>query len=68
MPITESDKDTLEMLKVITKHKVLGGILGNLQKDRKDPALDKIEVINAGMGNFSGKPCWRRSNELISLA
>lgn len=67
MPISESNSDFEKMLKVIVRHKVAGVIIGNLQKDRKNFALDKFEVKNAGMGNFSGKPCYARSNELISL-
>lgn len=68
MPITESNRATLNMLKVIVKHKVLGVIIGNLQKDRTNPSFDKTEVKKAGMGNFSGVPCRARSNELIALA
>lgn len=68
MPITESDKETLAMLAVIAKHKIAGVIFGNLQKDRKNKALVKEEVNKFKVGNFSGKPTWERSNELIRLA
>ena len=67
MPITETSTATLKMLSVIVSHKVMGVIIGNLQKDRANPAFDKVEVKEAGMGNFSGKPCQPRSNELIAL-
>ena len=68
MPINETDGQTLKMLGVISRHKVMGIIFGNLQKDRKDPALYPEEVKKWKVGNFSGKPTWNRSNELISLA
>ena len=69
MPIEKSDKEILAMLNVISKFKfVTGVVFGNLQKNRKDPALDKQEVKNFPVGNFSGKPTEKRSNELIKLA
>lgn len=68
MPINNSDKEILEMLEVITKFNIKGVIFGNLQKDRKDPSLDQSEVKKFKTGNFSGKPCEVRSNELIALA
>lgn len=67
MPINESDKEVLEMLDVITRHKITGVIFGNLQKDRTNSAIVKSE-IKWGVGNFSGKPTWERSNQLIKLA
>lgn len=68
MPIEKTDKETLAMLEVIVKHEVAGVIFGNLQKDRKDPALDPAEVSKWEKGNFSGKPTWKRSNQLVQLA
>lgn len=68
MPIEKTDKETLAMLEVIAKHNVSGVIFGNLQKDRKDPALDPAEVSKWDKGNFSGKPTWKRSNQLVQLA
>ena len=69
MPIEKSDREALEMLDVIVKHKwITGVIFGNLQKDRKDPSFVQDEIKQAGVGNFSGKPTFRRSNELIKLA
>ena len=67
MPIDKTDRETLAMLKVIAKHKVTGVIFGNLQKDRKNKHLVKSEVKKYKVGNFSGKPTFERSNELISL-
>lgn len=68
MPISEDDKSFVKMLDVIKNHRVDGIIIGNLQKDRTNPAFDKLEIRNATAGNFSGVPCRRRSNELISLS
>lgn len=67
LPISEDNKGFSKMLDVIVKHKVVGVIIGNLQKDRNDSSFDKSEIKKAGTGNFSGAPCFRRSNELISL-
>lgn len=69
MPIEKSDKEVLVMLKVISKFVFIKGVIfGNLQKNRKDPAFDPEEVKEWKVGNFSGKPCEQRSNELIRLA
>ncbi len=67
MPINESDRDQLAMLKVIARHSPVGVIYGNLQKDRQHPSLVPAEVAQFPKGNFSGKPTYDRSNELISL-
>jgi dihydroorotate dehydrogenase subfamily 2 len=68
MPIEKSDKEVKLMLKEIIKHSWIQGVIfGNLQKDRKDPAFIQEEIERAGKGNFSGKPTFRRSNELIRL-
>ncbi len=69
MPIEKSDKETLILLKVISEFRFVKGVIfGNLQKNRKDPSLDPQEVKRFKVGNFSGKPCEERSNELIKLA
>jgi len=69
MPIEKSDKEVTAMLKVIASFEfVTGVIFGNLQKDRSDASFDPDEIASAGKGNFSGKPTFRRSNELIRLA
>lgn len=67
MPIEKSNKEVLQMLSVIAKHSPVGVIFGNLQKNRKDLSLHQDEVRKFPIGNFSGKPCFDRSNELISL-
>ncbi|PIQ73512.1 hypothetical protein COV58_02090 [Candidatus Roizmanbacteria bacterium CG11_big_fil_rev_8_21_14_0_20_36_8] len=69
MPIEKSDEEVRKMLDVIVKYKfIVGVIFGNLQKDRSDKSFDQLEIKTAGIGNFSGKPTFRRSNELIKLA
>lgn len=67
MPISETNKDTLAMLEIISKYPIHGVIIGNLQKNRSHPSLIPNEVIQFSLGNFSGKPTFERSNELISL-
>ncbi|MGE5042018.1 MAG: quinone-dependent dihydroorotate dehydrogenase [Candidatus Levyibacteriota bacterium] len=67
MPITQTDKETLDMLKVIDKHCPAGIIFGNLQ-NKSGQGLKKEELRKWKTGNFSGKPTFQRSNELIELA
>lgn len=68
MPIEKSNDEFIEMLQIIDKYAFIKGvIIGNLQKNRKDPSLDPDEVRLWKVGNFSGKPCFERSNELIKL-
>ncbi len=67
MPIDKSDQEFLVILKIISQFTFIKGvIIGNLFKDRKSPLLDKQEN-KFKVGNFSGKPCEPRSNELIKL-
>jgi dihydroorotate dehydrogenase subfamily 2 len=68
MPIEKTDDETREMLRVITDFPVAGVIFGNLQKDRTDPSFVKKEIEHVGVGNFSGVPTRRRSDELIRLS
>ncbi|MFA6390989.1 MAG: quinone-dependent dihydroorotate dehydrogenase [Patescibacteria group bacterium] len=68
MPISITNKEFLSLLNIISQHKIIKGvIIGNLLKDRKSSLLDKQEVKKFKVGNFSGKPCEPRSNELIKL-
>lgn len=67
MPIEKSNAEVLEMMRVIVRHSPKGIIIGNLQKNRKDPAFVQQEVQQFTVGNFSGKPTFNRSNELIKL-
>ncbi len=69
MPISESDDAILKMLKVSSQFSfVKGVILGNLQTNRHHPSINQEEAKKYVRGKFSGKPCFERSNELISLA
>lgn len=67
MPISLSNQEILNMLDVIAKHNIQGVIIGNLQKNRSEPSLIPEEVKKFPVGNFSGKPTFSRSNELIAL-
>jgi dihydroorotate dehydrogenase subfamily 2 len=68
MPISESNDAILDMIKVAIDSGVIQAvIIGNLQRDRKDLALVQSEVAKFSVGNFSGKPCQRRSDELIAV-
>ena len=69
MPICEPDQEFSAMLDVFAGFPFITGvIIGNLQRDRAHPSFVKEEVTCATKGNFSGKPCFVRSNELIRLA
>jgi dihydroorotate dehydrogenase subfamily 2 len=67
MPIDQTNSQILNMLDVIIKFPVAGVIFGNLQKNRKDKSFYPEELKKFPVGNFSGKPTWERSNELISM-
>ena len=70
MPISETNRETQNMLEVIVTHKISGVIFGNLQKNRRDKSVVAAEVAHIShlKGHLSGKPTWHRSNELIKLA
>jgi dihydroorotate dehydrogenase subfamily 2 len=68
MPIDQTENYTLQMLKVIEKHKIKGVIFGNLQTNKNHPSLNKEEVNQFKMGKYSGKPTFEASNALIKLA
>ncbi|MBI5127482.1 dihydroorotate dehydrogenase (quinone) [Candidatus Roizmanbacteria bacterium] len=69
MPIEKTNSEVISMLEIIVKHKSIKGVIfGNLLKNRKDPSLIPAEVKKFKVGNFSGKPTEKRSNELIKLA
>jgi dihydroorotate dehydrogenase len=68
MPIDKTDQEILEMLEIVSSFKIEGVIFGNLQQNRNDKSLDRKEVKKYPVGNFSGKPTEKRSNELIELA
>ncbi|GIK83671.1 MAG: hypothetical protein BroJett025_02930 [Patescibacteria group bacterium] len=69
MPIDQSKKETLELLTVIYKFTIAGVIFGNLTKDKNNPDVtetDRKKWLTV-KGNLSGKPTWKRSNDLIEL-
>ncbi|HYD35774.1 MAG TPA: dihydroorotate dehydrogenase (quinone) [Vitreimonas sp.] len=70
MPIDQEEEESFQLLKVIAKHNTQGLILGNLTKDKNNPALTKADLKKwrQSAGNVSGKPTWNRSNRLIKLA
>lgn len=69
MPIDQNKKETLELLKVIDQFTIAGVIFGNLTKDKNNPDVtpEDKKVWQKSKGNLSGKPTWKRSNELIEL-
>ncbi|MCS7092195.1 MAG: quinone-dependent dihydroorotate dehydrogenase [Patescibacteria group bacterium] len=68
MPIDKSNYETLLLLEAISSSSIQGVIFGNLLRDRNHKGLIKNEVEKFPKGNFSGKPCFHRSNQLIQLA
>lgn len=69
MPINKSDKEILTLLEMVSKHKTFKAVIfGNLQKDRTDKSFVRDEAEKFSVGNFSGKPTYERSNQLITLA
>jgi dihydroorotate dehydrogenase len=68
MPITKTDEETLAMLRVIADSPAAGVIFGNLQNDRNDSTVLKEESDKYLVGNLSGMPTQKRSDQLIKLA
>ena len=65
MPLDKQWSDFRELLLVIEKYPVSGVIIANLLKDRS--AKEIVDVIPENIkGGISGRPTWRRSNELIN--
>ncbi len=69
MPIDQSKKETLLILQIIDKYNIAGVIFGNLTKDKTNPDVHPIDLKKWSLakGNLSGKPTWKRSNELVEL-
>jgi len=68
MPISKTDEEILAMMEVIIRHQCIkAAIFGNLQRDRRHKTLFPAEVQKFSVGNFSGLPCQKRSDELIRL-
>ncbi|NTV30672.1 dihydroorotate dehydrogenase (quinone) [candidate division WWE3 bacterium] len=69
MPISVTNDQFDAILETLAQEPLIVGIIvGNLQKDRTAEPLQADEVNQFTVGNFSGKPTWNRSNELISRA
>lgn len=70
MPLEKDDSEILKILDTISGHCPKGVILSNLSKNRKNKLLipDEVCKFPVGVGSFSGKPTYERSNELIRLA
>jgi dihydroorotate dehydrogenase len=67
MPIVLPNENVLQLLEVIKRFEITGVIFGNLESNRQNPQIIANEVKKFKMGNFSGKPTFTRSNELIEL-
>ena len=65
MPINLPWKEFKPLCEVALKYKVDGVIIGNLNKNRQDPAIID-EIPKSVQGSISGKPTEKLSNELIS--
>jgi dihydroorotate dehydrogenase len=66
MPLNVSDNVFVQLLGVLDRHNAQGVIVGNLQKDYS--YIDKRDFVPTKYsGGLSGKPCFERSNELITL-
>jgi dihydroorotate dehydrogenase subfamily 2 len=63
-PIDKTWPETKKLLDVCARHAVQGITLGNLYKDRASVQLQE-KFDTSIKGNFSGKPCWEKSNELL---
>lgn len=69
MPISLNNEKILKILNLLGEYEIIKGVIfGNLQKNRDFNLFDSEELKVAGAGNFSGKPTFRRSNELIRMA
>ncbi|NVN97535.1 quinone-dependent dihydroorotate dehydrogenase [Candidatus Nomurabacteria bacterium] len=67
MHAEKSPEETLALLDIAKDYKWISGvIMSNLVKNRENIDFDKEEVLNAGKGNFSGKPTEELSNNLIT--
>lgn len=67
MYLEKSIEETIALCDVASDYKFINGfIFSNLVKDRNNPLFNKDEIENATKGNFSGKPTFELSNNLIS--
>jgi dihydroorotate dehydrogenase len=60
-------EEAKKLIEIMIKYSVTAIVLANLAKDRTNPDFDKHEIkeVENLKGNFSGKPTWNLSNELI---
>lgn len=65
MPINIPWEEFKKLLDVALQYQVHAVNIGNLNKDRSDPAI-KEKIPGYIKGSISGKPTWNLSNELIS--
>lgn len=66
MPISKTDAEIFSIMDVVVRHPFIkAAIIGNLQRDRHDPAIIPAEAEKFERGNWSGIPCRKRSDELI---
>lgn len=65
MPINLEWNEFKKLCQVAINHQVNGVVIGNLNKDRADPAV-KDEIPQGLKGNMSGKPTQKLSDELIT--
>ena len=70
MPIGLQDDGVRALLDVVMCFPVAAVIFGNLQINRTDPAFDPQELATLAQypGNWSGMPCQKRSDHLVTLA
>lgn len=70
MPISLTDDETKALLDVAMRYKVSAVTVGNLLRDRTNPAFDPDEIksMEQYKGNWGGIPAQKRSDELVKLA
>jgi dihydroorotate dehydrogenase subfamily 2 len=67
-PIEISESDAAKLVEIMITHKVAAVTIGNLLKNRQSDAFVSSEIAKMQnlKGNFSGKPTWDLSNQLIA--
>lgn len=71
MPIDQSVSETIKLLEVASQYSYIKGVnIGNLAKDRKNADMTKEDKKEwqTMKGNLSGKPTYKKSNQLIKAA
>jgi dihydroorotate dehydrogenase len=64
LPIDQPVAQTIELLETAAKHNVQGAVMGNLTKNKNNPAVHPRDRAQwkKKPGNVSGKPTWELSN------